>query len=317
MIYNRIAAIILALASIPASALTPVEKHGRLHVCGTVITDQAGDTVQLRGVSMGWHCLWPRFYNTSTVSRIAKDWGAQAVRCSIGVNLGDISLEKRPDLAYACVDSIVKGAVENGIYVLIDFHSHPDNLELAKEFFTKVTEKYGHLPNLLYEIWNEPMEVEWAQTKAYAEALLPVLRRNAPDAVVVVPTPRWDQDIHLAAADPIVSDNNIVYSVHYYAATHGDWLRDRVQKAVDSGLPVFMAECAAMEHTGDGELDPESWKEWMALADRNRIGWMAWSVSDKLETCSMLHPTAPSEGMRWSESDLKPWAKMVQEALRH
>lgn len=299
-----------------AGASTPVERNGRLKVEGTHIVNERGEAVQLRGVSMGWHCLWPRFYTTGTVGRLANDWGADIVRCAVGVDHTDIDLSRRPDLAYAVVDSIVKGAVDNGVYALIDFHSHPNNLELAKEFFTTVTAKYGHLPNLIYEIWNEPTEVEWAETKEYAENLLPVIRRNAPGAIVVVPTPRWDQDIDKAAADPLTSDSNIVYALHYYAATHTQWLRDRARAAIEAGLPVFISECASMEHTGDGPIDHDSWAEWMSLADEYGIGWIAWSVSDKEETCSMLYPTASADGREWTDADLKPWARMVKESLR-
>lgn len=301
-------------ASVPNDS--PVAKHGNLKVEGTNVVNERGETVQLRGVSMGWHCLWPRFYTTGTVERVAKDWGAEIVRCAVGVGHTDVDLKQRPELAYAVVDSIVSGAVANGVYALIDFHSHGNNLELAKEFFGNVTKKYGHLPNVMYEIWNEPTEVEWKETKEYAEELIPVIRANAPDAIVVVPTPRWDQDIDKAADDPVTSDKNIVYALHYYAATHTDWLRDRAQKAIDSGLPVFISECASMEHTGDGRIDEESWQKWMDFADKNRVGWIAWSVSDKEETCSMLYPTASSNGMEWKDSDMKRWAKMVKESLK-
>ncbi len=171
------AVVVVFMGCIATMAQTPVEKHGQLTVNKTHLTDCHGQPVQLRGVSMGWHNLWPRFYNRSTVATLAKDWKVDIVRCSIGVSLDSLCYDKNPELTYNCVDSIVQGAVENGVYVLVDFHSHPNNLELAKTFFNHVTEKYGKLPNLLLEIWNEPMEVEWAETKAYAEKLIQGCRR--------------------------------------------------------------------------------------------------------------------------------------------
>lgn len=303
-------------AETPESDLTPVERHGRLHIEGARLVDQGGQPVQLRGVSFGWHNMWPRFYNRSSVREVTRNWGADLVRASIGLDLDSLTFDKKPEMGYALVDSIVQGAVEAGRYVLIDFHSHANNLPLAKEFFATVTEKYGHLPNVLYEIWNEPTEVEWAETKAYAEELLPIMRRHAPEAVIIVPTPRWDQEVHLAAADPITSDSNIAYSLHYYAATHGDYLRERAVQAIEAGLPVFMAECASMVHTGDGVIDPKSWEEWMELADKYGISWTAWSVSDKDETCSMLRPSASSRGEEWRPDDLKPWAVLVKYYLK-
>lgn len=291
---------------------TLVERHGQLKVNGSRIVDQNGDSIQLRGVSFGWHNMWPRFYNRSSVKEIAENWGADIVRASIGLDLDENTFDKKPEMGYALVDSIVQGAVENGIYVLIDFHSHANNLPLAKEFFATVSEKYGNLPNVMYEIWNEPLEVSWDETKSYAEELLPVIRKNAPEAIVIVPTPRWDQNVNEAADDPITTDKNIVYSLHYYAATHTDYLREQAQYAIDKGLPLFMAECASMVHTGDGVIDTASWEKWMDLADANGISWICWSVSDKDETCSMLRPSASSQGEEWTDDDLKPWAVLVK-----
>lgn len=291
---------------------TPVERHGQLKVEGTKLVDSAGKPVQLRGVSFGWHNMWPRFYNRSSVAEIANNWGADIVRASIGLDLDDETFDKKPEKGYALVDSIVQGAVENGIYVLIDFHSHANNIELARKFFANVSEKYGKLPNVLYEIWNEPTEVAWQETKSYAEEIIPIIRKNAPDAIVIVPTPRWDQNVNEAADDPIVGYNNIMYSLHYYAATHTDYLRDVARYALGKGLPIFMAECASMVHTGDGVIDTASWEKWMDLADENGISWIAWSVSDKDETCSMLRPSADSRGENWKPDDLKPWAVLVK-----
>ena len=311
-----VVAMIALMAGNSMSASDVVKSNGFLSVKGKQIVNQKGRPIQLRGVSMGWHCLWPRFYTTGTVKKLANDWGADIVRCAVGVSHTDIAYDKNPELAYSVVDSIVQGALKNGVYALIDFHSHPNNVELAKEFFSNVSKKYGKYPNVLYEIWNEPTEVEWKEIKDYAEQVIPVIRKNAPKSIVVVATPRWDQEVDKAAADPIKNFDNIVYALHYYAATHTDWLRDRVQKAFDGGLPIFISECASMEHTGDGPINPEEWNKWMEFADKNNIGWIAWSVSDKEETCSMLYPTASSNGLEWKESDMKPWAKMVKASLK-
>ncbi len=293
-----------------------VERHGWLRVEGARLVDAHGAPVQLQGASFGWHNYWHRFFNRSSVSVLANDWQAEIVRCSIGLDLDSLCYDRRPDLAYACVDSVVRGAVEQGIYVLVDFHSHDNNLKLAKEFFSTVTKKYGKLPNVLYEIWNEPKEVPWSETKAYAEELIPLIRKNAPRSLIVVPTPRWDQEVDKAADDPITQYGNLVYALHFYAATHKDYLREKARYAISKGLPLFISECAAMEHTGDGVIDMPQWDEWMKLADENGITWIAWSVSDKVETCSMLTPGSPSRGADWKEENLKPWGLIVRKYLR-
>lgn len=303
-----IAAIVLCATSIAAHAATPVKTNGQLRVEGTQLVNSKGQPVQLRGVSFGWHCLWPQFYNTSAVDYLAKKWNVDIVRCSIGLDLEDQSFEKQPAMAYEKVDQIVKGAVKNGIYVIIDFHSHANNLALAKDFFANVTKKYGHLPNVIFEIWNEPTEIEWSEAKSYAEQLIPLIRENAPQSIIFVPTPRWDQEVNLAADDPLTGFDNIMYSLHFYAATHKDDLRAKAEYAISKGLPLFMSECASMLATGDGIVDFDSWQQWMDLANRHNISWIVWSLSDKVETCSMLRPGTTPDATKWTDNDLKPWA---------
>ena len=295
---------------------TPVEKHGALSVQGQYMVDSNGQRVQLRGVSFGWHNWWHRYFNEAAVTKVAKEWGATVVRCSIGLNLDDNCYDKNPELAYATVDSMVNAAVKNGIYIIVDFHSHENNLPLAKEFFFFFSKKYGNIPNIIYEIWNEPLEVEWAETKAYSEELIPVIRENAPDAIVIVPTPRWDQEVDKAADDPITKFGNLVYSLHYYAATHQDYNRDKALYAIGKGLPLFFSETGGMVHTGDGVLDMDSWDKWLDIAKENSISWIAWSISDKDETCSMLQPGTPADGSQWTEANLKPWGVLVRHYLQ-
>jgi len=298
------------------SARTTVERHGRLRVEGTQIVNSYGEPVQLRGVSMGWHNMWPRFYKPGTVTSLANDWSADLVRCSIGVAHLGSGFDCDSIAAYAAVDSIVQGALDNGVYVLVDFHSHPNKLDNAKRFFSHVASKYSNVPNLMYEIWNEPTEVSWDECKEYAEQLIPLIRSLSPEAIVVVPTPRWDQEVDKAADNPVSGYKNLLYSLHYYAATHTQWLRYKAYYALSKGLPLIMSECAGMEHTGDGVINPKEWDEWMQYADRNGISWVAWSISDKDETCSMLRPSAADDGRYWKDSDLKPWAVLVRHYLR-
>lgn len=304
------------LANSAENQLTPVQRHGALAVKGRFLVDNKGEKVQLRGVSFGWHNWWHRYFNEGSVDRVANDWGASIVRCSIGLNLDDQCFDKKPELAYATVDRMVEAAVKHGVYVLVDFHSHKNNLPLAKEFFKKVTAKYGKVPNVLYEIWNEPEKVKWAECKAYSEELLPIIRKNAPDAVVIIPTPRWDQEVNLAADDPIKGYSNLMYSVHYYASTHKDDIRANVKYAISKNLPVFFAETGGMDATGNGVFDIESWEAWLKLADDNSISWIAWSISDKVEGCSMLVPNTPADGRQWTEAHLKPWAVLVRHYLQ-
>lgn len=291
-----------------------VKQLPRLSVVGTQLMNEKGDTVVLHGVSYGWHQFWPRFYNDSTVAYFAKDWGAQVLRASMGVDLDSACYVHQPELGIECVTKVVDAAIKNGVYVIIDWHSHHLRLEEAKDFFTQMATRYQGVPNVIYEIFNEPVEDSWEQVKAYSVEVIKTIRTIEPEAVILVGCPHWDQDIHLAADNPITDAHHIMYTVHFYANTHGQWLRDRTDYALSKGLPIFVSECAGMEATGDGPLNPEEWKNWLDWMQKRSISWVAWSVSDKDETCSMLFPSASSNG-HWKDTDLKEWGRLVRDEL--
>ena len=173
----------------------------------------------------------------------------------------------------------------------------------AKEFFTEMATTYGKNPHVIYEIFNEPERQSWADVKAYSIELIKTIRAIDPDNIILVGSPHWDQDIHIVADDPIKGYDNLLYTFHFYAATHKQELRDRGTYAVSKGLPIFISESAGMEATGDGPLNEEEWQKWIDWAEANKISWITWSVSDKKETCSMLFPSASSDG-NWKEKDL-------------
>lgn len=285
-----------------------------LSVKGTQLVNDKGETVCLRGVSYGWHQFWPRFYNDSSTAYFAKEWKADVVRAAMGVDIDKRSYVSNPQFGIDCVTSVVDAAIENNIYAIIDWHSHHLVLDKAKEFFALMATRYKGVPNVIYELYNEPVDDSWADLKAYYIELIKTIRAIEPGALILVGCPHWDQDIHLPAADPITEYDNIMYTMHFYAATHKQWLRDRTDEAIRKGLPVFVSECAGMEASGNGPIDYLEWKRWVDWMEQRDISWAAWSVSDKNETCSMLYPSAASTGY-WREADIKPWGQMVRNEL--
>ena len=302
------------LFSTSSMAKTPVAIHGALHVDGTQLMDAQHKPVLLRGVSFGWHNWWPRFYNAGAVNWLASDWGCNVVRAAMGIEPPQGYLQD-PNGSKEKVKAVVDAAIKAGVYVIIDWHSHNIQQEKAKAFFAEMATLYGKYPNLIYEVFNEPDEESWPQVKAYSEAVISSIRAIDPDNIILVGCPRWDQEIQLPAADPIKGYSNLVYTVHFYAATHKQWLRDRCDDAIKKGLPIFISESAGMEASGDGKLNMEEWQSWIDWAEKNKISWITWSVSDKNETCSMLLPSAASEG-GWKTKDLKESGIKTREFIR-
>jgi endoglucanase len=294
-----------------------VPEISALSVEGTQLVDASGSPVVLRGVSFGWHNWWPRFYNKETVKWLKDDWRVDVVRAAMGIHYKEPALtyNAEPEKAVEIITPVIEGAIESGIYVIIDFHSHHLELELAKRFFANMARKYGHYPNVIYEIFNEPIDDTWTDVKAYSEEVIAVIRAIDPDNLILIGSPHWCQDLHIVADDQIGGVSNIMYTLHYYAATHGDVLRERADYALSKGAPIFISESAGMEASGDGPMDYASWQVWREWAEERKISWITWSVSDKDETCSFLFPSADSKG-GWQASDLRESAIATRDILR-
>jgi len=291
----------------------PVNENGKLSVNGTLLLNEKGDPIVLRGVSYGWHNWWPRFYNKESVKWLAEDFNCSVVRAAMGVGPRGSYLDKK-EWSKQKIEAVVQGAIDNGIYVIIDWHSHELHIDEAKAFFAEMAKKYGNHPNVIYEIFNEPVNDSWEIVKKYSIEVIKAIRENDPDNVILVGSPHWDQDIHLVADDPIQGFRNLMYTVHFYAATHKKELRDRSDYALKKGIPIFISECAGMEASGNGPIDYESWNEWIEWMEANNISWVCWSIADKDETCSMLKPSASDTG-NWKDTDLKEWGLKTREFL--
>jgi endoglucanase len=280
-----------------------VNKHGQLKVVGTKLLDKNDAPIALHGMSFGWSCFHPRFYTGGAVAWLHTDWNCNVVRAAMGVEpkagyIADSTASTK------LIETVVDAAIKEGIYVIIDWHSHNINLKEAKAFFAKMAKKYAGHPNIIYELYNEPDYETWAEVKTYATEIISVIRKFDAKNIILVGSPRWDQEIMMPANDPITGYDNLMYTMHFYAGTHKQWLRNRTDSAIQKGLPIFISECAGMEATGDGPLDYEEWQKYIDWMDKTNLSWVTWSVSDKNESCSVLNTSASSDG-KWEDKDLK------------
>ncbi|WP_427454347.1 glycoside hydrolase family 5 protein [Litorimonas sp. WD9-15] len=319
--------ILILLAAIPTAAhaqdrpITPVSEHGQLSVSGPHITDQSDNIISLAGPSFFWsNTGWQqeRFYTKGTVATFAKDWNAGIIRVAMGAQ-GNGSYLDDEDGNIDRVVTVVNAAIKNGLYVIVDWHSHQaeQDIEEAKLFFTALAEAYGETPNLIYEIYNEPLDTtDWdTVVKPYAEELIETIRAVDPDNLIIVGTQSWAQDVDKAADNPITGHANILYALHFYAASHKAELRKKAQYAIDKGLPLIISEWGTVTYNGDGYMDAKSTRKWMEFAKKNNLSHLNWSVSDKNETASMFKPGASSEG-GWTDEDLTPSGLLARDIMR-
>jgi endoglucanase len=290
-----------------------VDRHGRLRTSGNRIVDEHGSPFALRGMSLFWSQWMPQFYSAGTVGWLRSDWGCNAVRAALAVNQGGYKHD--PEAEWQKMVAVIEAAKAENIYAVIDWHSHEMELECAIPFFGRLAREYGDIPNVIYEIWNEPYpRYSWAKDiKPYHTAVIRAIRAHSPDSLIVVGTPNFSQRPDIAATDPLTI-KNVAYAIHFYAASHkGD--RRELCVAAQARLPLLASEYGTCESNGDGAFDPSETELWWRLLEQHDVGHFNWSIADKIETAAALVPGASSKG-NWSLADLTESGKLVRSYLR-
>nr|UNG40289.1 glycoside hydrolase family 5 subfamily 2 [Gaurotes virginea] len=278
------------------AAQETVSKHGQLSVNGLQLVNQNGEPVQLKGMSLFWSVWMPQYWNQESVDSVHNACHSNIVRAAMAVEYDGYLTD--PEGQMEMVETIIEAAIKDDIYVIADFHDwHGENhLAQAKQFFDAVSKKYGHYPNVIYETYNEPLDVSWSLVvKPYHEEVIKVIRANDPDNLILLGSPSWDQDLDQVVADPITDQTNIMYTLHFYSVDGKQWLRDRASNAMSHGIPLFVSEYGTCAGTGDGEILPEETQLWWDWLDENNLSYVNWAFSDKVENASALIPGTPAE----------------------
>lgn len=293
-----------------------VNEHGALKITGTTLTGSRGEAVILRGFSSHGLQWYPKFARKESIAA-TKRAGANVFRAAMYTDEGGYLTNPgiKEDVIRAVDDTL---ALE--LYAIIDWHIMFDNDPLknadkASEFFNEMSLRYKDEPGVLYEICNEPngQKVTWAKNvKPYAEKIIPVIRANAPESVILVGSPTWSQDVDIAAANPLKLEN-IMYTLHFYAGTHGEALRRKCRKALAMGAPIFVSEWGTSRADGSGGVFPKESAVWLDFLDKLGISWCNWSLGDRDETSAALKPGAPES---WSEENLTESGRFVYDRLK-
>lgn len=295
--------------------------NAQLHVDGNHLADASGKTVRLTGISTHGLSWFPQYVNKDTFKTLRDDWGANAVRLAMytAEYNGYCSGGDKTKLKNTIRNGI-DYATELQMYVIVDWHILSDcspmqNKEEAKKFFSEISKEYANNPYVIYEICNEPQNSPWSSViKPYAEEIIPVIRENAKDAIILCGTNTWSQDVHEVVNDRL-SDKNTMYVMHFYAGTHKDDLRKRLEDVLNAGLPVFVSECSITDASGNGAIDYDSASAWMALMDTYNVSFMAWSLANKDESSALLRPTTESIS-NWTDDELSETGKWFKSQIK-
>lgn len=315
----QLSSLLLALLLSIETVAQPVEKHGLLTVSGNRIVNKNGTAVSFAGNSLFWsNDGWggEKYYNSDVISWLRKDWNSAIVRCAMGVDADGGYLSNKEGNK-ARVKAVVDAAITNGMYVIIDWHTHNAEYytEEAINFFKEMAQTYGDKPNVIYEIYNEPINASWSGTiKPYAEKVIDAIRSIDPDNLIIVGTRFYSALVNEPADDPIYR-NNVAYTIHFYAGSHFQDYRDRCQYALDRGIALFATEWGTVNADGGGAVNEGETYAWLDFLQRNHISHCNWSINDKWEGASALNQGASTFG-NWSSSDLTWSGAIVRDILR-
>jgi hypothetical protein len=295
----------------------PVRYYGEMQVSGNqIIGSLSKKPFRVTGMSFYWSHWAGKFYNRGTVDRLMDDMGCEIVRAAFSVSDNGV-----PQGSYGDVDNVVQAAIDRGLYVVIDYHSHGanQNTQAGKDFFARMAQKWGSYNNVIFEIFNEPRDTPWTSIKPYALAVIPEIRKYS-DNLIIVGSNEWSQRVDEPAADPLMDPNdrtklapNVAYTLHFYSGTHKLWLRTRADAARAKGLALMVTEWGSCDANGGGAIDYDETRLWFAWMKEHNISSMGWAVNDIPETSSIYSGSGYSASgtflkeMIWDASRNAPW----------
>jgi len=308
----------------PAESGNGVAAHGALRVDGTCLRDAQGEITVLRGMSSHGLQWYPRFINGAAMQTL-KSWGANVQRLALYTQASEAYLkepERNLDYLYMGIESVLSA----DMYVIVDWHILKDGdpneyRQEAQAFFREISAHYGDDPALIYEICNEPNgSTTWEDITRYAEAVIPVIRESAPNALILVGMPHYCTDITGPINAPLPYEN-IMYTMHRYidVSTEAPCDTRLIEKATEAALPIFVSEWgtgADGEQTEEEESGnyQENARAFIDYMDEHSISWTAWSLSNKAESHSILKADC-TKYSGWTQEDLTAFGRLIYSVL--
>ncbi len=313
---KKVCLFVLVCFAFAASRVGPVSAYGQLQagknssgkgqIYGSCKGVSSGNEVQVQGMSLFWSIaddVGAPFWTADYVSGLVSRQNIQIIRAPMGVDedWGAGNYFTNTSRYQGLMNTVVQAAIDNDIYVIIDYHSHKanDNVNNAKTFFKYMAEKWGKYDNVIFEIFNEPTSQDWSTIKNYADQVISTIRQYS-DNLIVVGNRSWDQYPNEAASNPI-NDKNVAYTFHFYAGTHSTGNEGaNAVSAMNSGLSVFVSEWGTVNADGGGSVSGNSstWLNWM---NDHKLSGANWSVSNKSEGASYFN------GSAWNYSESGNW----------
>ncbi len=226
-----------------------------LSVSGRFIRDPQGNNVILRGISLvDVSVADSRPRNARHLIDMATDdtnsWFARVVRLPVYPNSidGQPGWISNPDTYYNNhLNPAVQECIVRQIYCIIDWHYISDYTSstidtTTRAFWAYVAPKYANTPNVIFELYNEPINPDnWSTWKMTAQPWVNLIRSFAPNNLILIGGPRWSQNLSSAASDPFTG-SNLVYVAHIYPEHGGQSTWDSWFGNAANSVPFFITE---------------------------------------------------------------------------
>lgn len=267
-----------------------VAEYGRLKLVGNQLSSEKGEAVQLKGFNTGVITADDDACIDRSAFKNMKKWGCQSVRLNYSPSThSNALLEKLKNYIDICA--------EFGMYAIVDWHVFKENttptgvpmdyVKDATDFFGTISayaKENGYI-HVIYEICNEPEDLEWKYIKEYADIILPVIESNDPGAIVIVGTSDWSQRLTPVLNDPINAENynlGIMYAFHYSACSHLQLLSEIIM-TVDR-LPIFVSDWSSSDYKYDPDKvcaqESEQLFKYMN-GSKTKVSWNYWKWGDE------------------------------------
>lgn len=282
------------------------------------IKNELNQEVLIKGISSHGIQWYSDLLTEDAFKYLKKDFNINTFRIAIYINK-ETDFEDIKQKLYPVVDKLV----ELNLYAIIDWHTLEDGdpntyIKEASEFFSEISKKYQNIPNIMYEICNEPNgnTVTWDdKIKPYAEKVIPVIRENSPKSIIIVGTPDYCKKVNKPADNPLEYEN-IVYSVHFYVGIYEDFIKNNIEYALEKKLAILATEWGTTDDTGNGEIYEDISKEWIKYLKEKNIGYINWSFCNKDESSAILTKEYNSKKEKVIHKYLTNSGKLVREIYK-
>lgn len=294
----------------------PVSYYGRVQATGGKIKNQAGNAnVQLRGPSLYWsEDLGGPLYTQSTVDWFVDNMDISVIRAAMAIKYYDYEKTKlvgasgnfgylsdnnanAKAIQKARIKAVVDAAILNDIYVIVDWHSHnaEEEQSAATAFFTEMANEYANVPNIIWEVFNEPVYQSNDAIYNYAAAVIQAIRGTGNQNLVLVGSREWSKlpgEIAGHSNALHTRFTNVGYTFHFYAASHtggaSNSIAGSANSAVSKGAAVFASEWGTTNFDGKTNVSASESQSWLSYLDANSIGHCNWAVLGNSDASSMF-----------------------------